>query len=249
MYSVKAIAFDLFNTLITIHPDAMERAHQGMVSALHEQEIPVDTGSFMHAYVEAATRFLLDAKKDGRETHNRFWIAAAIESQGYPISPEDTRIAQAVESYFSAFYPHCRLVPGTKEILEQLAGRYRLGLLTNFTHPPAALRIITLMGLHPFFQTVLISGELGYRKPHSYVFSRLVDQLGIPAEQVLFVGDDPEADVQGARNAGLQPLLTTCVLDENIPSVQTPLSPPMTEYPPGVPRISSWRDLLLLLEA
>jgi len=248
MDSIKAIGFDLFNTLMTVHPQAMKEAHDGLFNALLEQGIEVEAGPFTQAYVEAAKHFLQEAHREGRETHNRFWIAAALESQGYEISPDDPRIANTVETYFSAFYPHCRLIPGTREILEELAGRYPLALLSNFTHPPAVERILELLGLPPFFQAVLISGALGYRKPHPYVFEQLLERLGLPASEVLFVGDDPDADVEGAIRAGLRPVLTTCVKSGNIPAAQTPLSPSHDNCPPEVPRISSWQDLRSLLE-
>ncbi len=248
MYTPKAIGFDLFNTLITIHPQALTEAHQKLVDVLHEEGIPVEAEPFGLAYVEAAKRFLQEAHKDGRETHNRYWIAAALEDNGYSLDPEDARIARVVEAYFSTFYPHCRLVPGTMEMLGQLAGNYRLGLLSNFTHSPAVLKIIDTLELAPFFQTVLVSGELGYRKPHPSVFERLVDELGVPAGEIFFVGDDIEADVYGAREAGLQPVLTTCVADEDLPRAQPPRVPSRTDCPPEVPRISCWQELLSLLE-
>jgi putative hydrolase of the HAD superfamily len=234
---------------MTVHPQAMGEAHQRQLRVLHEEEIPVEAEAFGNAYVEAAVKFLKEAHKEGRETHNSLWVTAALESLGYSLSPEDPRIAKAVDAYFSAFYPNSELIPGTKELLGELAQRYPLGMLTNFTHGPAVRRIIDLLGLNPFFKDVLVSGELGYRKPHPYVFERFVDAMGVPANQILFVGDDLEADVQGSKNAGLQPVLTTCVEDKNLPAAKTPLSPPNPEYPEDVPRISCWEDLLELLKA
>lgn len=247
MNSPKAIGFDLFNTLITIHPHAMEEAHQRLIHVLHQEKIQVESADFMHAYVDAAKHFLKETRKDGRETHNRFWIAAALESLEVRLSPEDPRVARAVDAYFSAFYPHCRLIPGTTEVLGELAERYPLGLLSNFTHPPAVDRILDLLELPRFFRTVLVSGSLGYRKPHPSVFQRLVVELGVPADEILFVGDDPVADVEGARQAGLQPVLTTCVQNASIPNAQTLLSPSQPDCPPDVPCISSWQNLLSFL--
>lgn len=245
----KAIGFDLFNTLLTVHPDAMAEAHQRQIRTLHEEGLPVEAEAFGNAYMEAAVEFLKAAHKDGRETHNRFWVAEALESLGYSLSPEDPRIAKAVDAHFSAFYPNSKLIPGTKELLGDLVERYPLGMLTNFTDGPAVRKLIDLLGLTPFFKDVLVSGELGYRKPHPYVFERFVDAMGVPADQILFVGDDVEADVKGAKDAGLRPVLTTCVEDGNLPAARTPLSPAETVYPEDVPRISSWQDLRDLLEA
>jgi len=245
----QAIGFDLFNTLISIDPVAMEQAHSSLILTLLEQEIPVEPVSFRQAYAEAAKGYILDARRDGRETHNRFWIAEALKSLGHPMSPDSPQVSAAVEAYFSAFYPNCQLIPGTDEMLTILSGRYPLGLLTNFTHPPAALKIIDMVGLSAFFRTVLISGEIGYRKPHPYVFNRLTDDLGVRSDEIVFVGDDPESDVQGALNCGIRAVLTTCVQDQNIRSAYTMLSPPGFECPSDVPRISCWQDLLTLLEA
>jgi len=242
-----AIGFDLFNTLITAHPEALREAHRNLIDALHREEIPVEKSAFRDAYVEAALRHMEETRKDGRETHNRFWIADALCALGIPLSPEDPRIARTVDAYFSGFYPHCALIPGTMDLLETLSGSYRLGLLSNFTHAPAAYEILDRLDLPRFFETVLISGELGYRKPHLSVFQALLDQLGEPAERVIYVGDDLEADVQGARDAGITPVLTTCVADQEIPSALTPLSPQDAAVPEGVFRISSWGDLLSLL--
>lgn len=246
---VEAIGFDLFNTLITVHPAAMKDAHDRMILALADQGLHVERGSFLGAYVEAAKRFLLEAHKEGKETHNRFWIAAALAREGHPVAPSDPRIAVAVDAYFTAFYPHCRLIPGTRELLEELQGRFRLGLLTNFTDAPAGQRIIEETGLGPFFAAILISGRLGYRKPHPYVFARLVQELGMPPNRILFIGDDLEADFQGAKAAGLNAVLTTYVRDSEVPTVHNPLSEPPQQCPGDVPTISSWDDLRKVLYA
>ncbi len=250
MKSPKAIGFDLFDTLVTVHPAALEEAHDNLIRSLHDEGFPVERVPFREAYVAAAVRYLRETEKDGRETHNRFWIAAALEELGFAVPSEDPRIARTVEAYFEAFYPNASLLPGTLELLGELSGKYRLGLLSNFTHPPAAWQILERLDLPRFFHTVLISGDLGYRKPHPMVFRELLDRLGEPADRVLFVGDDPEADVQGARNAGIEPVLTNCVADQGLPSVQTLLSPNRAaRVPPDVPRISHWEDLLALLES
>lgn len=247
MHEVEAIGFDLFNTLLVVRPEAMAEAHGRLLRALRREGLALQADAFRDAYVEAALGFFREARKEGRETHNRFWIAAALEREGHDLSPEDERIGRAVEAYFSAFYPHCELLPGTESVLEDLSVVYPLGLLTNFTHPPAARRILEMLGLPRFFRTVLISGELGYRKPHPRVFARLVREMGLPGEQMLYVGDDVDADVLGAREFGLQPAWSTCVRDGEVPSATSLLSPARTECPPDVPRISTWEDLRALV--
>jgi putative hydrolase of the HAD superfamily len=59
-------------------------------------------------------------------------------------------------------------------------------------------------GLAP---SLVISSEIGYRKPHRMFFQAACAHLGLPPEQVLCVGDDVENDVRGAIRAGLGGLL------------------------------------------
>ena len=54
---------------------------------------------------------------------------------------------------------------------------------------------------------LVISSEVGYRKPHPAFYRAACASLGFPPERVLCVGDDPENDVRGAGRAGLRGLL------------------------------------------
>jgi len=247
MNEIKAIGFDLFNTLITVEPQTLQEAHGRLFSSLTESGFQLEEDSFRKAHRQAALDHLAECQKDGRETHNRFWISAALADQGCQVSSEDWRIAAAVEAYFSAFLDYSHLIPGTGYMLETVKKRYRLGLLTNFTHGPAARNILDHLGLTPFFGTILISGELGYRKPHPSVFLKLVEQLDLEAGQIVYVGDDPEPDIKGARRVGLQPVWTTYVMDHQVPYARGILTGEPEPPDPPVPRISTWQDLLSLL--
>jgi len=244
MPGTKAIGFDLFNTLLTTLEEAMER----LLLSLTMNGFPLEKTSFKDAYRESALRFIHEARLEGKETHNRFWIGAALLTQGYEVEPEDSRIAEAVNAYFSAFIGRCRLIPGTMDMLETLKDAYRLGLLSNFTHPPAVREIIDSLGLTPHFDAVLISGELGYRKPHPLVFQQLMRELDVSKEQILYVGDDPEPDIAGARQAGIRPVWFTYVRDKKIPIAPSITSMASQEPEGDVVRISEWADLFSLLD-
>jgi putative hydrolase of the HAD superfamily len=234
MENIKAVGFDLFNTLITMETIALEDAMVRLTTSLREKGLNVAHESFVQDYRKAVLQFLQQTKRDGKESHNRFWITAALAKQGLNVSPEDRHISAAVENYFSAFVQYTKLIPGTKEMLGILQERYRIGLLSNFTHPPAAKNILFELGLTPFLEVVLISGDLGYRKPHGSVFEELIDQLGVQRDEIAFVG-------------GLQPIWTTYVRDNNISPAPGMLGPGNDTPDPAVPRISDWQDLITLL--
>jgi putative hydrolase of the HAD superfamily len=244
---VKAIGFDLFNTLITADRLAVGEAVERLIKRLWKSGLTFEEVPFKEAYRHCAMEYLEKARADGRETHNRFWISAALEELGKPVPPDDARIADALDAYFSAFFDYCRLIPGTVEMLGQIRGTYRLALLSNFTHAPACRGLIKQLGLAPFFQTLLISGELGYRKPHGSVFAKLVKAFDVKDSHILYVGDNIEADVNGALMAGIRPVWFTWALDHKVPML--PGVPVGNEEMPDaeIPRVGTWEDFLALL--
>jgi putative hydrolase of the HAD superfamily len=94
-------------------------------------------------------------------------------------------------------------VTETAEALAQQG--YALGLASNYDHRlrsvVAGFRVLS--GL----QHVIISSEVGWRKPAPPFFVALCQAFRLPAEQILYVGDDPANDYEGARTAGLQAVL------------------------------------------
>lgn len=247
MKNVKAIGFDLFNTLITADPKAVSEAVERLIRSLYESGLTFEDIPFRKTYRRCALEFLEKTKEDGRETHNRFWVSAALREMGHPVEPDDPRIAQALDSYFSAFYDYCHVIPGTLEMLNQLKGSYQLGLLSNFTHAPAGKVLIKKLGLAPFFEVLIISGEIGYRKPHALVFRQLVKDFGVDRSRVLYVGDNIEADINGALDAGIRPVWFTWALDHKVPML--PGVPVGEEETPDadVDRASDWEEFLTLL--
>ena len=245
MQHITAIGFDLFETLITVENLRREEAVGRLLQSLRSSGFALADDTFVPIYRAAARRFMETAQHDGKETHNRFWISTALQELGHDVQPDDPRIALAVETYFSAFVDYAAPIPGTVEMLATLKGKYRLGLLSNLTHAPAALRIIDTLGMAPFFDAVLVSGQLGYRKPHPRVFLELLDQLGTPKEQTAFVGDNLAADIHGAREMGIQPIWMTYVQSQK--ALEAPgLADPQHPATPSVPTITNWHDLLTL---
>jgi putative hydrolase of the HAD superfamily len=67
--------------------------------------------------------------------------------------------------------------------------------------------VLGLPELSPWVDSLVISSEVGFRKPHTSFFRAACEHLGLPPIQVLCVGDDLENDVQGAIRAGMSAVL------------------------------------------
>ena len=75
----------------------------------------------------------------------------------------------------------------------------------------------------------------------------MAEALDKPPEQILFIGDDLEPDIQGAREAGLRPVWMTYVRDSGTPPFPSSVTPDAEAPGAEVPRIANWEDLLRLL--
>jgi putative hydrolase of the HAD superfamily len=248
MQPVKAIGFDLFNTLITTDRNALGKGLERITLSLLRNKINIETEAFRKAHRKCALDYIEKARRDGKETHNSLWISAALKSFGYDIPPDHPIISEAVEDYFSGLLDLCQLIPGTMRMLEALKADYLLGLLSNFTHAPAAHKLLDRLGLKALFNVILISGDLGYRKPHPNTFAHLIEGFSVEKETILYVGDDPEPDIIGARNAGLRPVWFTYVRDHDIPSSAGILKGNVEKPEFDVPRVSTWDELFPLLQ-
>lgn len=115
---------------------------------------------------------------------------------------DDALAARLSEAYLDALSRPFGLFPDATPTLEALGARYRLGLITNGAAKNQRARIEPL-GLDAYFEAIAVSGELGVRKPDPAIFDHVLGRLGVSASAAVHVGDDIEADVGGAKAAGM----------------------------------------------
>lgn len=90
--------------------------------------------------------------------------------------------------------------------LEALRGAgFHLAIVSNRSQPFRE-RVETL-GLAEHVDLILAAGELGWYKPDPRILRHAASQFQVPPQQVLYIGDNYQADIEGARAAGMQPVL------------------------------------------
>jgi putative hydrolase of the HAD superfamily len=143
------------------------------------------------------------------------------------------------EKFFDQLYDRFRgaegwvLFPETAEILAELKNRsLKLGVVSNFDQ--RAYSVMRSLDILRFFDAVTLSSEAGYCKPHPEIFKSAVRALGVPASEVLLVGDSVHDDVEAGEKAGLHALLIDRASRH--------------ESDKHIQRISSLREILPLLE-
>jgi HAD superfamily hydrolase (TIGR01549 family) len=105
-----------------------------------------------------------------------------------------------------SYHPQDMIPEGLLETLKTLKQHgYLLGVLSNRNEPYSDY--LAELGLGEFFSLAVFAGEAGIYKPNPGVFHYLLEKAGVSAGESIYVGDNYYADVVGARNAGMSPIL------------------------------------------
>ncbi len=201
---IDGIVFDAVGTLIKPEPSVAS----AYAAAASRQGVELPTDEVRRRF---GVHFQSDEVHSGQgvgstdeETERRRWrkIVAGV----LPEVPDRDRAFDELWEHFSSpkswrCFPD--VVP-TLNALEEMDVALCVG--SNFD---SRLRGVVsgLPELAPWADRLVISSEVGYRKPHPSFFRAVCDHLGLPPERVMCVGDDVENDVRGAMRAGLAALL------------------------------------------
>ena len=142
------------------------------------------------------------------EATYREWIGAIerqiLEGLAVPASRLERAASRVMDLQVSS---ECyRVFPDVPDTLTRLrAAGFRLGLISNFAWRLSDL--VNQLGLAEWLDLIVTSAQAGYRKPRPEIFAQALARLGAEPSESLYVGDDPVCDRDGARAAGLTPLL------------------------------------------
>lgn len=121
--------------------------------------------------------------------------------------PEE--ILQTIEEVYAGPALHFPpvLAPGAAQAIRAISERgLPLAIVSNTGRTPGVIlrKVLASHGLLEHFTALTFSDEARVRKPHPRIFQRTLAALGADAAQAVHVGDDPEADVAGARAVGMR---------------------------------------------
>ena len=88
-------------------------------------------------------------------------------------------------------------------LLRALRGRYKLAVVSNFDYTPTAVGMLRVAGVADLFDTIVVSDEIGWRKPRREIFEEALTRVGVAPANALFVGDRADIDVVGAQRMGM----------------------------------------------
>ncbi len=192
--ALRVISFDLDDTLWAIAPviEAAERELAAHLQAHCPRAMLGHTAESLRKLREGIAKEIPDRAHDYtflRMTSIERQLAAA----GYA--------AESAAAAFEVFYAarnRVELFRGVEEVLTRLRERFELYALSNGNADPARC------GIAHFFSGHMNARQAGALKPDPRIFRALVELAGVAPKEILHVGDDPVADVDGAARAGLR---------------------------------------------
>ena len=224
MPTIEAITFDLWDTIVHDDSDEPKRAAAGLRSkkderryvlwqALNAQE-PIEKATLWLAYDVADAAF----NRVWRHQHITWPIAERIDVilHGLGRSLPDDVLAQVIDAHerMEVDIPP-DLINGCAAALADLSQKHQLAVVSDAIVTPGRWlrKLLEKHDVKRYFSGFAFSDEIGHSKPHRSMFATVAEQLGVPFDRMLHIGDRDHNDVRGARAVGMKAVLFTATRD------------------------------------
>ena len=214
---INSIFFDVGNTLL--FPNR-ERIH----APLTERGLTPDPALLRDLERSIKNEFDVRMVENGSTDHSFWWM---FYSQLLAkIGLNDDAVRDQLVSSIRQSANWDVMPPGTRDHLEEIGGRYKIGVISNADGKIE--EVLRRCNIADCFRTITDSGLVGYEKPHPEIFRQALQVMNAAPEESLYVGDVYSVDYLGATGAGMQAIL---------------MDVPGAYCDKGVPRIESLQEL------
>lgn len=223
-HPIRAITFDLWDTVIVDDSDEPERARRQLLPKSRQRR------RLLWEFLEKQApirKDLVDLAYDtGDAAFRQVWygqnvtwtveqlLGVILKGLGRTLpAPDQAELIRLHEEMELEVQPD--MAPGIGEALKALHGKYKLGVVSDTLFSPGrALReLLDANDLLQYFDAFVFSDEVGHAKPDSRVFDEVARQLDVPLEGIVHIGDRERKDIAGAHRVGARAIYTTVVLD------------------------------------
>jgi putative hydrolase of the HAD superfamily len=200
---LRAVLFDWGGTLMSDEwsDEIALEGHTAGLAALGRDGLP-DAEAFTAYLREHEAELFPSAGED--EIDIAAVMSGSFRDQGVELTDDDVRLF--LQAAHEAWSSHYVLADSTHALLEALRARgLKLALVSNTASPKWLLQpMLERQGIAERVDAIVLSSEVGKRKPHPAIFERALSELDVDASVALFVGDRLEADVLGAARIGMK---------------------------------------------
>ena len=191
---VRAICFDLDNTLWDVWPVIM-RAEQKMYDFLSQR--------YPRVVANMTIEMMRKAREETAAAHPQmrhdftFLRKQTLREHAREFGYAEAMVEEAFDAFIQA-RNEVELYADVLPALEQLGKRYRLFTASNGNAD------LGKIGIAHFFERTIAARHVGALKPDPAIFRKVIEGTDLQPHEVVYVGDDPQLDVAGARGAGMQ---------------------------------------------
>ena len=204
---ITTVFFDLGNTLLysdVPSPERVQAACKVMANEFAGRGYPVSPEEFAAKHFENLLKYYDIREQENIEQGAESVFRQTLADFGFTGVPEKD-IAAFLASFYRTTQGNWHLdedaIPTLEKIITQ---QRRIGLITNAGYAEDIRQLLRKNKLEPYFSSVVISAEVGFRKPHPEIFQIALRQMGSAPEQSVMVGDSLLADIYGASRCGLR---------------------------------------------
>ncbi len=203
---IKAVLFDMFDTLMLVEKrhDYASPSLARMYLFLRENGVSVAFDTFEEAYNKSRDELYAIADPNLEEPHFNVRLALTLRMVGYNYDADSPLVASASAEFCDEFMKYVTVDPDLRALFQDLHGKYKLGIISNFAIPECVTKLLQREHLDGMFDVVLVSGAVNKRKPSPEIFKKALKRLEVSASEAVFVGDTMDADVEGAKAVGMK---------------------------------------------
>ena len=203
---LKAVVFDYGNTIIEFGPKQVSRLNDELYSVLVEMYGDCD---FQRLTDVRKSQIIAPYANDSYIENNRREICCELIKSLYDIEPSENDISTILRVKQLSFLDAAVVSPSLFPLFEKLQSNYKLGFISNFPCSSSIRESLLQNGIIQFFDSVVVSAEVGVVKPHPVIFEKSLEELNLSAEECVYIGDNWLADIQGAKRMGMKAIHTT----------------------------------------
>lgn len=179
------------------------QADEALTNYLCEQGMELNLSSFPREFRKRLGQYFKKREKDLLETTYSFVLRDVLTAKGYEDVP-DTIIRNALDRLFAITQTNWILEEDSLPTLQKLEeSGYRLGMISNAGDDQDVQQLAQRFDISRYFDFILTSAACSYRKPHPRIFELALSNWYLLPSEAVMVGDNPDADIRGAKNAGL----------------------------------------------
>lgn len=196
------IFFDLDHTLW----DFEKNSALAFQKVFEIQNIPISLGVFLEHYIPINHKYwkLYQDNKVNQQDLRYYRLKDVFDILEF--NTTDELIEEIATQYIDLLPTFNHLYEGTVELLEYLHPKYNLHIITNGFQEVQNGKLKN-SNIEKYFQTVTNSEKAGVKKPNPYIFEYALEIANAKKDTSVMIGDNLEADVEGALGAGLEAIL------------------------------------------